>query len=140
MSGYPFMLLKEYLKKHPIKAWRLKVAAAGRCENCSNEFPQVILEIHVIGSPPATECACSDLQKHLLLLCPACKRSFLSGQVEESLQRELVRFRSRKVRKLMREILGYRPRRYVPPGDFDPEVMFMEMVNSGATDYCLNGG
>jgi hypothetical protein len=134
------MLLTEYLKKHPVKAWRLKVAAGGWCENCSNEFPQFILEIHVIGSPPDTESVCSDLQKHLLLLCPACQRSFLSVQVEESLQRELVRLRSRKVRKMMREILGYRPRQYVPPGDFDPEVIFLEMVSSGATDYCLNGG
>ena len=61
MCGYPFMLLTEYLKQHPMKAWRLKVAAAGRCENCSNEFPQVILEIHVIGSSPDTESAGSDL-------------------------------------------------------------------------------
>lgn len=140
MCGYPFMLLTEYLKKHPMKAWQLKVAAAGRCENCSNEFPQVILKIYAIENPLCTDSAGSDLQKHLLLLCPACRRSFLSGQVEVSLQRELVRLRSRKARKMMREILGYRSRQYVPPGDFDPEVVFLEMVNSGATDHCLNGG
>ena len=90
-----------------------------RCENCSNEFSQVLLEIHVIGNPPDTDSAGSDLLKHLLLICPEGKRSFLSGQVQESLQRELIRLRSRRVRKRMREILDYRPRQYVPPGDFD---------------------
>lgn len=134
------MLLSEYLKEHPVKARRILIATGGRCENCSNEFPQVILAIHIIGNPPDIGAAGSDLQKSLLVLCPACRRSFCSGRVEESLQRELVRHRAGEVRILMREILGYRPKKYNPPGDFDPEVIFQEMFSSGALDQCLNGG
>jgi len=134
------MLLSEYLKEHPVKARRISVATGGRCENCSNEFPPIILEIHIIGNPPDFGAAGSDLQKHLLVLCPACRRSFCSGRVDESLQRELVRHRAGKIRAVMREILGYRPRKYTPPGDFDPEAVFQEMLSSGALDQCLNGG
>lgn len=131
------MLFSGYLKEHPRERWRLILAAGGRCENCSNRFPPLMLEIHRIGDP---ETAGRDLQKNILILCPSCRRSFLSGGVEESLQRALVRHRSRMVRKKMRGILGYHPPEYVPPGDFDPVVLFREMVNSGATDHCLNGG
>jgi hypothetical protein len=134
------MQLSGYLKEHPLKSWKLRRATGGRCENCSNEYSPVILEIHIIGNPPDTGVAGRDLQKQLLVLCPACRHSFRSGRVEESLQRELVRHRAGKIRAVMREILGYRPGNYMPPGDFDPEVIFQEMVNSGATDHCLNGG
>jgi hypothetical protein len=134
------MLLSEYLKEHPVKARRLTIATGGRCENCSNEFTPVILEIQIIGTSPDFEDEGRDLQKHILILCPSCHRSFRSGRVEESLQRELVRHRAREVRKLMREILGYRPKKYNPPGDFDPEAVFQEMLSSGALDQCLNGG
>lgn len=134
------MLLSEYLKEHPVKARRILIATGGRCENCSNEFPLVILAIHIIGNPPDIGAAGSDLQKSLLVLCPACRRSFCSRRMEESLQRELVRHRAGEVRILMREILGYRPKKYNPPGDFDPEVIFQEMFSSGALDQCLNGG
>ncbi len=84
------MLLSEYLTEHPAKARRILIATGGRCENCSYEFPPVILEIHIIGNPPDIGAAGSDLQKSLLVLCPACRSSFRSGRVEESLQRELV--------------------------------------------------
>ncbi len=134
------MLLSEYLKEHPVKARRIRITTGGRCENCSNAFPPTVLEIHVIGSLPAVGDISWDLQKHLLVLCPACHRSFRSGQVEESLQRELVRHRSREVRKQIRDILGYHPAKYVPPGDFDPEAVFRELFESGAPDLCLNGG
>jgi hypothetical protein len=133
-------LLSEYLTEHPVKVRRLRIATGGRCENCGNTFPPVVLEVHLIGSPPDIEDAGRDLQKHLLVLCPACRRSFCSRPVEESLQRELVRYRSAGVGNLMREILEHRPRKYVPPGDFDPAAVFQEMFDSGALDLCLNGG
>ena len=128
-----------YLRDNPVKVRRLRVATGGRCENCSNGFPLSVLEIHIIGSPSQT-IAHRDLQKHLLVLCPACRRPFSSGEVAEPLQRELVRHRPRDVRKMMREILGYRPRKYVPPGDFRPDEIFDEMITTGALDQCLNGG
>jgi phage head maturation protease len=56
------------------------------------------------------------------------------------LQRDLSRLRNRQVRGRMRAILSYQPRTYNPSGDFDPEVIFREMISSGALDQCLNGG
>jgi hypothetical protein len=134
------MLLSEYLKKHPAMTRCLRIATGGRCENCSISYPPAVLEIHFIGSPPETGDDSRDLQKHLLVLCPACRRSFHSGKVELSLQRELVRHRPRAVRNRIREILGYRPPAYVPAGDFDPEAVFRELFDSGSPDLCLNGG
>ncbi len=130
----------EYLNEHPEKARRLKQATGGRCENCSNPFPPAVLEIHLIGKSPETGVAGQDLQKRLLVLCRVCCDSFRSGQVGESLQRELVRHRSREVRNRMRENLGYRPRDYIPPDTPDPEVVFREIFDGGAPDLCLNGG
>ena len=132
-------LLCNHLSKNPATVQRLIRASNGRCENCSNSVPPSVLGIHIIGSPPEVGPS-RDLQKHLLVLCPACRRSFGSGRVGESLQRELVRHRTRVARSLMREILGYHPRPYVPPGDFSPEAVFHEMIASGALDLCLNGG
>jgi hypothetical protein len=134
------MLLFEYLKMHPVKARRMKRATGCRCENCSNAFPLHALEIHPVGSLPDINAPGRDLQKHLLVLCPTCGRSFRAGQVKESLQRELVRHRSHEIRNKMREILEYHPREYIPPGDFDPGEVFQEMLDSGALDLCLNGG
>lgn len=134
------MLISGYLKSHPAEAGLLSTVTGGKCENCSNPFPPAVLEIHPIGTPPANEPAGRDLQKYLLVLCPECRDSFRSGQVDESLQRDLVRHRSRKVRSRMREILGYCPREYSPPDNLDPEVVFREIFDSGALDLCLNGG
>ncbi|MFA5296418.1 MAG: hypothetical protein WC382_13005 [Methanoregulaceae archaeon] len=132
-------LLSDHLTNNPATVQRLIGAIGGRCENCSNSVPPGVPVIHIIGSPPDIGAA-HDLQKHLLVLCPSCRESFGSGRVEESLQRELVRHRSRDARSRMQEILGYRPRPYVPPGDFSPEAVFHEMIASGALDLCLNGG
>jgi hypothetical protein len=134
------MLLPDYLKENPVKALRLAIAAGGRCENCSIAVPPAVLVIHVIGNPPECKDSSRDLQKELLVLCSSCHRSFCSGRVGESLQRELVRHRPRPARNLMREILGYRPPSYIPPGNFDPEAVFRELFNCGAPDLCLNGG
>lgn len=73
------MLLSEYLKEHPVKVRRLSTATGGRCENFSNEFSPLLLEIHIIGNPLDIGFASQDLQKHLLVLCPECRRSFRSG-------------------------------------------------------------
>jgi hypothetical protein len=134
------MLLPDYLKENPVKVLRLATAAGGRCENCSIAVPPAVLGIHVIGNPPDIGDCSRDLQKELLVLCSSCRRSFCSGRVGESLQRELVRHRSRPARNRMREILGYRPPAYIPPGNFDPESVFRELFNCGVPDLCLNGG
>ncbi len=134
------MLLSAYLEEYPEKARDIRDATGSRCEHCSTMVPSAVLEIHVIGSPPDTGEAGIDLQKHFLVLCPSCCHLFRSGNVTVELRRELVRYRSRAVRNRMRKILGYRPPAYVPPGYFDPETVFREMLESGAPDLCLNGG
>jgi hypothetical protein len=134
------ILLSKFLAKHPVKARRLKRATGCRCENCSNAFPMAALELYFIGQQPDIDNKNVDLQEHLLILCPGCGRSFRSGNVDVSLQKELVCHRMPKIRDQIREILEYRPRDYTPPGDFDLEAVFQEMIDSGAIDLCLNGG
>jgi len=118
----------------------LKIATGCRCENCSLEYPLALLDVHTIDSALSFETPHIDLQKSLLVLCQPCSRSFRSGFIEVSLQRDLSRLRNRQVRGRMRAILSYQPRTYNPSGDFDPEVIFREMISSGALDQCLNGG
>jgi hypothetical protein len=134
------MLLSDYLKEHTTEAHRIRAATDGRCENCSLVFSLEDMEVHVLGSRPETGDPSRDLQKYLLVLCPVCYRSFTSGVVTESLQRELVRYRPRLIRREMRRILGYRPPAYSPPGTFDPATVFQEMLDSCSSDFCLNGG
>jgi hypothetical protein len=134
------LLLSDYLKEHPTEARQIRKATEGRCENCSLVFSPEVLDILVIGNPPETRGSGQDLQKHLLVLCPVCRRSLCSGAVTVSLLRELVRYRPRSIRTQIREILGFRPSMYIPPGTFDPAKIFQEMLDSGSLDLCLNGG
>ncbi|HNY89625.1 MAG TPA: hypothetical protein PKL35_07585 [Methanoregulaceae archaeon] len=134
------MDLSEYLAAHPEKSRELKSATGCRCENCSLEYPLALLEVHTIGSTLSVETPHIDLQYYLLVLCPSCSRSFRSGKVALSLQRDLVRLRNRQVRRRMRAILSYQPKPYTPSVDFDPEVIFREVVSSTSPDLCLNGG
>ena len=140
MESYLIMDLQGYLELYPEKARELKIATGCRCENCSLEYPLALLDVHTIGSALSVETPHTDLQKYLLVLCPSCSRSFRSGLVDVTVQRDLVRLRNRQVRRRMRVILSYQPRTYTPSGDFDPEVIFNEMISSGALDQCLNGG
>lgn len=134
------MLLTEYLRDHPVKVKLLKIATGGGCENCGNAFPLALLEIHVIGSPPDCGGEQNDLQKHLLVLCSDCRRSFRSGQIADSLQHELVRHRPVGIRRAMRELMNYHPRRYSPPDDIDLAAVFRDVFESRMLDLCLNGG
>ncbi|HQM56358.1 MAG TPA: hypothetical protein PKZ57_02510 [Methanoregulaceae archaeon] len=134
------MDLSEYLAAHPEKSRELKSATGCRCENCSLEYPLALLEVHTIGSTLSVETPHIDLQYYLLVLCPSCSRSFRSGKVALSLQRDLVRLRNRQVRRRMRAILSYQPKPYTPSVDFDPEVIFREVVSSTSPGLCLNGG
>ncbi len=132
------MLLSEFLDDNPVKKKQLKLSTGNRCENCSFEFPLPSLAVHLIDNPPDID-ETRDPSKHVLILCPRCLRSFASGKVDESMQRELVRYRPASVRKAMRAVLGYRPRIYTPP-DVDLAAIFAEVCGSSAIDLCLNGG
>jgi hypothetical protein len=100
----------------PVKAKRVKLAAGARCEICDGEFPLSILEIHLIlqeggrrtrGGP--------DLQREILILCPACHREIHTYRIPRADQKILVRSRQPGVRREMRRILGYKPKPYSPP-------------------------
>ena len=134
------MDLQEFLHVHPVKSRLLKLAAGGACEHCGETYPLSLLEMHVIDPRTGAEGDRPDMQKELLILCPECHRFFHARPVQESVQRELVRYRPQKVKSAMRRILGTRPRTYVPPETDDPEAIFAEMFESGALDLCLNGG
>ncbi|HPA08308.1 MAG TPA: hypothetical protein PK477_05905 [Methanoregulaceae archaeon] len=134
------MDLSGYLKRCPAKSRELKSATGCRCENCSLEYPFALLEVHTFGSARSMETPHTDLQKYLLVLCPSCSRSFRSGLIEVPLQRDLVRVRNRQIRRRMRAILSYQPKPYTPSVDFDPEIIFREVVSSSSPDLCLNGG
>jgi len=134
------MLLLELFREHPVKARRLKLAAGGRCEHCSNAFPLPVLMIHIIDPSAEVTSDSSDPETDVLVLCPECHRFFMSAPVERNLQRELVSYRSAEVRNTMRHILKSPTRTYVPPVKDDPEAIFREMFESGALDQCLNGG
>ncbi len=100
----------------------------------------MLLEIHVIDRNTDAGTDHIDLQKEVIILCPDCHRFFHARPVEESIQRELVRYRPKEVKAAMRRIMGTRPRRYFPPETGDPEAIFAEMFASGSLDLCLNGG
>ncbi len=134
------MNLQEFERVNAVKSRLLKLAAGGRCEHCGEAYPLVLLEIHTLDPRSRAETACPDLQKEVLILCPDCHFFFHARPVEESIQRELVRYRPKEVKAAMRRILGSRPRPYVPPETGDPAAIFAEMFGSGALDLCLNGG
>lgn len=134
------MRLSEFLKANSVKEKLLKIAAAGRCEHCSQSSPPAVLVIYLIDAGIEIGPETPDLEKHLLVLCPACHYAFQSAPGDVRLQRELVRYRPHAVRLEMRRILGSRSRTYHPPEERDPEAVFQEMLDSGALDLCLNGG
>lgn len=69
-----------------------------------------------------------------------CSRSFFSIDVEKEMLWELVCCRDNVVKSAMHRALCAPIRTFTPPGECDPEVMYREMIGSGALDLCLNGG
>lgn len=111
----------------PIKIKKIKLAVDCRCEWCSNQYALPNLEIHHIPTgADGKEPAHGDLQKQILIVCSTCHRNIhLKGYLKE-LQVDVIRYRSRAVKKAIREILGYRPRPYIPPEIDDPAKIYEE--------------
>lgn len=109
------MLLIEFLNRNPVKSRLLKLAAGRICEHCGNDFPLVLLVVHVINQTTVADPESIDLQREVLVLCPGCHRLFHSKPIAEVIQRELARYRPRTVKNAMRTVLGVPPRTYVPP-------------------------
>lgn len=134
------MLLSRFIREHTVKEQVLKRAAGFRCEHCSHVFPSHHLVIHFIN--PDVKCGGedSDPENDILIVCRECSFSFFSNEVEKGVLWELVRCRNTTVKSAMHRILCSPTRSYTPPGEFDPEVIFREMIESGSLDFCLNGG
>lgn len=134
------VLLSTLIREHPIKAQVLKRAAGFRCEHCSHVFPSQHLAIHFLY--PDVECGSDnpDPENDILVVCMECSRSFFSIDVEKEMLWELVRCRDNAVKSAIHQTLCAPILTYTPPGECDPEVMYREMIGSGALDLCLNGG
>ena len=111
-----------------------------RCEHCSNESLITGLTIHFIDFEADAGSDNSDPEDNLLVLCLDCSRSFLSNPENSAVLKELIRYRRDNVKFAMHRTLCSPTRTYNPPGGFDPEVVFREMIESGSLDLCLNGG
>jgi len=66
----------------------------------------------------------------LLVLCPRCHHDLHSFSVPLADQRELIAYRPYRVKQAIRAILGYRPKPYTPPDNFDPSTVFETMDRS----------
>ena len=109
-----------------VKAKRVKLAAGSRCEICTGEFPLSILEIHLIPGKGEREASTGpDLQREILILCPACHREIHAFHIPRADQKILVRSRPSGVRREIRRVLGYQPKPYTPP-DVDLAAVYDE--------------
>jgi hypothetical protein len=110
----------------PVKAKRVKLAAGARCEICDGEYRLSILEIHLIPQEGGRRVRTGlDLQREILILCPACHREIHAFQIPRADQKILVRVRPSGVRREIRRVLGYKPEPYSPP-EVDLAVVYEE--------------
>jgi hypothetical protein len=110
----------------PVKAKRVKLAAGSRCEICDGEFRLSILEIHLVPREGGRSASAGpDLQREILILCPACHREIHAFRIPRADQKILVRSRPSGVRREMRRVLGYKPKPYSPP-EVDLAVVYEE--------------
>ncbi len=125
------------------KQRELKVLFSGRCEWCDRVYPPQVLVLHLIvpetaegrAAPPSP-----DPQKRFLLLCPGCHQDLHQIPLPLHLQKDLVRARSRSLRRSIREIFGYIPEPYQPPGDFDLAEIYEECFSLRSLDLFRAGG
>ncbi len=110
-----------------------------RCEWCDGSAPLSHLVLHLIvpeqGMPVSP-----DPQKRFLLLCRPCHADLHSVSLPVYLQKDLVRRRSRKVRKALRTILDYTPEPYRPPENFDMAEIYEECFSLRSLDLFRAGG
>lgn len=111
----------------------------GRCEWCDGPFPLSHLVLHLIvpeqGMPVSP-----DPQKRFLLLCRRCHADLHQVPLPVYLQKDLLRQRSRNVRKALRVLLDYTPEPYLPPQNFDMAEIYEECFSLRSLDLFRAGG
>jgi hypothetical protein len=125
------------------KTSELEALFSGRCEWCDREYPPHSLVLHYIvpdktvsGTIPLSP----DPQKRFLLLCSGCHQELHEIPLPYHLQKDLVRARPQELRKAIREVLGYIPAPYQPPGDFDLAEIYEDCFSLRSLNLFRAGG
>jgi hypothetical protein len=114
------------LKMGQIKERRVKQVVGLRCELCGGAYPSDLLEIHLLPGDGRQVRPGPDLQREILILCPACHREIHTYQIPRADQKILIRSRPAGVRKEIRAILGRNPKPYIPP-DVDLAAVYEDV-------------
>lgn len=115
---------------HPIRAKKVKLATGCCCELCGSSLPLEGLEIHTFSPgkqsvPPQPVV----LEEHLLVLCARCHADIHESYLPVADQEWLVRMRDAHKKKEICAVIGYVPRRYIPP-ESDIEEVYQEACSS----------
>ncbi len=81
-----------------------------------------------------------DPQKRFLLLCRRFHADLHRVPLPVYLQKDLVRQRSRNVRKALRALLDYTPESYLPPQNFNMAEIYEECFSLRSLDLFRAGG
>lgn len=110
------MQVAEYSGLTPVQEKKLKLAVEGNCELCREYFALPFLEIHRISRRLYREMV-RDPSTRILVVCHVCHDHIHRLPVRVKDQRAIVSRRSFFVRRDIRKILGYTPKRYSPPDE-----------------------
>ncbi|MDH7593962.1 MAG: hypothetical protein QHG99_06390 [Methanomicrobiales archaeon] len=103
-------------RTNPIRAKRIKLAAACRCELCGDEMPLEWLELHTYPDGESLSEQTPAMQEgSLLVLCAECHRQLHLHGITVQEQEALVRERTPSISREITALLSYRPKPYTPP-------------------------
>ena len=105
-----------------IKMRRIKMALGSRCELCGRESSMDLLEVHAIQEDRLGKRRAVNLEREILVLCGSCHRDVHEAGLTPAEQREILRYRKREARRMIRQILDYTPKPYVPPESDIPGI------------------
>ena len=122
MHGRSPVPLPRELTPGCVKVRRIKLVLGGRCELCGEEDSLESLEVHSISGGRFHPRDRENLEGEILVLCGPCHRDVHLAGVPRAEQGEILLRRPGKVRREIRQILGSRPKPYVPPESNIPEI------------------
>lgn len=119
MIGWFSLPLPRELSPGRIKIRRIKLVLGSRRELCNREYPVGSLEVHAISADRLRGRNMPNLEPEVLLLCGPCHREVHEACLTVAEQKEILRYRPGDMRREIRRILGYHPKRCIPP---DPDI------------------
>ena len=117
----------------------IAIVLDGRCEWCDESFPLSHFVLHLIN-PEKGMPVSPDPQKSFLLLCRQCHADLHTIPLPHHLQKDLVKRRSRDVRKALQTLFNYIPKPYHPPDNFDMVEIYEECFSLRSLDLFRAGG